>query len=59
MAIGQLVDYSRFIQPKPNMAVSLPVRPRKDLEDLLLSQGIHAVWQTNKIFEDNASGTFI
>jgi hypothetical protein len=59
MAIGQLADYSRFIQPKPNMAVLLPIRPRKDLEELLLSQRIHAVWQKNQIFEDNSLGSFI
>jgi hypothetical protein len=36
-----------------------PARPRKDLEALLLSQGIHAVWQAAEgNFEDNRSGEF-
>jgi hypothetical protein len=59
MAIGQLADYSRFIQPKPNLAVLLPIRPPSDLEDLLLSQGISCVWQNDANgFSDNANGAF-
>ena len=59
MAIGQLADYSRFVDPKPQLAVLFPARPRKDLEALLLSQGIHAVWQAAEgNFEDNRSGEF-
>jgi hypothetical protein len=60
MAIGQLAEYSRFVDPKPHLAVLFPARPRKDLEALLLSQGMHAVWQANEgHFEDNKSGEFI
>lgn len=59
MAIGQLADYSRFIKPKPSLAVLLPIRPPSDLEELLLSQGIRAVWQDEKNqFSDNANGSF-
>jgi len=59
MAIGQLADYSRFIKPKPSLAVLLPIRPPNDLEDLLLSQGIHSVWQEEETqFVDNANGLF-
>lgn len=59
MAIGQLADYSRFFEPKPRLAVLLPTRPRKDLEALLTSQGIDAVWRTEDGgFEDNAAGAF-
>jgi hypothetical protein len=54
MAIGQLADYSRFVDPKPHLAVLFPARPRKDLEALLLSQSMHAVWQVDEgNFEDN------
>ncbi len=37
----------------------LPLRPPKDLENLLLAQHIYVVWQVEEIgFSDNASGTF-
>jgi hypothetical protein len=59
MAIGQLADYGRFVEPKPRLGVLLPTRPRKDLETLLLSQGIRAIWQTERgKFSDNADGLF-
>ena len=59
MAIGQLADYSRFIKPKPQLAVLLPLRPPADLEELLRSQGICAVWQDEECgFTDNADGAF-
>jgi hypothetical protein len=59
MAIGQLADYSRFISPRPNLAVLLPDRPRRDLEELLASQGISAIWQEGGAFIDNAEGCFV
>jgi hypothetical protein len=46
IAIGQLLDYRRFIQPRPRLAVLLPERPDPDLEQLLLTVDV-AVW-----FED-------
>ena len=59
MAIGQLADYGRFFQPKPQLAVLLPLRPPKDLENLLLAQHIYVVWHAQQIgFSDNASGAF-
>jgi hypothetical protein len=35
MAIGQLMDYRRFVDPKPHCAILLPSRPRDDLIQLL------------------------
>ncbi len=29
MAIGQLIDYRRFVEPHPKLAVLLPAEPRK------------------------------
>ena len=58
MAIGQLADYRRFVEPAPRIAVLLPERPRADLEDLLLSQGISCVWPVGRSFADNADGAF-
>jgi hypothetical protein len=43
MAIGQLADYGRFMNPQCRRAILLPTRPRPDLERLLRSEGIDAV----------------
>lgn len=40
MAIGQLVDYSRFAPPNAKLAVLLPTIPRSDLLKLLLYAGV-------------------
>lgn len=40
MAIGQLVDYSRFAPPNAKLAVLLPAIPRPDLLQLLLYAGV-------------------
>lgn len=58
MAIGQLADYGRFLTPTPAKAILLPERPRQDLEALLASQGIDAIWPTRDGFEDNADGRY-
>jgi hypothetical protein len=58
MAIGQVFDYRRFLDPPPAMAVLLPRRPRLDLEALLASAGISAVWPEGNGFADNADGRF-
>jgi hypothetical protein len=58
MAIGQLADYARFIHPAPDRAMLLPAKPRRDLLDLLYSQGISAIWREGHGFDDNAAGRF-
>jgi hypothetical protein len=59
MAIGQLADYARFVDATPRLGVLLPARPRGDLEELLRSQSIAAVWQeNNQGFTDNSDGQF-
>jgi hypothetical protein len=58
MAVGQLADYGRFTPGTTAMAVLLPERPRNDLEALLTSQSISAVWQEGAAFADNAGGRF-
>lgn len=58
MAIGQLADYGRFLEPSRS-AVLLPERPPRDLEDLLGSAEIGVVWETTDgQFEDNSEGRF-
>jgi hypothetical protein len=59
MAIGQLADYRRFIEPRPSCAVLLPERPRPDLEKLLSAEGIAIVWLVEGgKFADNRAGAF-
>jgi hypothetical protein len=53
MALGQLLDYSRFLTPKPRLAVLLPSEPREDLQELLKSAGVHFVWRERKKFVDS------
>ena len=58
MAIGQLLDYRRFLA-NPQCAVLLPERPRPDLEALLEAVGVGAVWpELGGAFTDNARGAF-
>ncbi|HEY4997381.1 MAG TPA: hypothetical protein VII03_05245 [Solirubrobacteraceae bacterium] len=56
MAIGQLLDYSRFVEPRPRLAVLLPSRPRPDLAELLRSVKIDFVWREGDRFMDSAEG---
>ncbi len=50
MAIGQLLDYRRFVNPPPLLAVLLPSQPRRDLCGLLSSAGVGVVWREGKRF---------
>jgi hypothetical protein len=57
MAIGQLADYKRFVDPPPaHLAVLLPSRPRADLQTLLSSEGIQVIWPTSDGFADPLEG---
>ena len=58
MAIGQLVDYARFIVPPPALGVLVPVRPSQDRLALLAVVGIAADWEEGDAFADSASGDF-
>lgn len=44
MAIGQLVDYKRFVPSETTLAVLVPEQPRADLLALLESADVRAVW---------------
>lgn len=49
VAIGQLLDYARFIEPRPTtLTVLTPEKPRPDLVDFIRSQGM-----TSAFFEDD------
>lgn len=53
MAIGQLADYSRMVDPAPVKAILLPQQPRPDLRDLLKRERITTVWPS-----DDQAGTW-
>lgn len=61
MAIGQLADYSRFIDGgQPNyLAVLVPVEPRNDLCELLSLQGIDLIYPNRSGFEDSTGGSLV
>ncbi|WP_433803553.1 hypothetical protein [Actinomycetospora sp. CA-084318] len=44
LAIGQLYDYRRYLDPEPALAVLLPDRPGADMLALLTELSITAVW---------------
>jgi hypothetical protein len=46
MAVGQLVDYRRFLS-SPILAILVPEQPRTDLLSLAHSQGIRFIWPSN------------
>ena len=52
MAIGQLMDYRRFTDPAPQLAVLLPSQPRQDLKALLADLGVALVWQDGNTFKN-------
>jgi hypothetical protein len=52
MAIGQLLDYRRFISPTPTLAVLLPSRPRNDLIDLCTELSIRVIWEDGRRFDE-------
>jgi hypothetical protein len=52
MAIGQLLDYSRFVEPPPRLALLLPSQPRQDLTQLTSFAHTGVVWQEGSTFVD-------
>ncbi|KPM55182.1 restriction endonuclease [Frankia sp. R43] len=45
MGIGQLLDYGRFIDPPPRLALLVPSKPRPDLLELCATVDVTAVWK--------------
>jgi hypothetical protein len=48
MAVGQLADYSRLVDPPPKRMLLVPEEPRPDLLDLAKSQDISVSWPDGK-----------
>jgi hypothetical protein len=58
MAIGQLLDYRRYEETKPELAVLLPSLPNRDIRDLLTSLDIALIWPDGSGFRDSAKGRY-
>jgi hypothetical protein len=48
MAIGQLADYARLVNPTPTKLILLPEKPRRDLLRLADSQSIGVTWRNEE-----------
>jgi hypothetical protein len=48
MAIGQLADYARLVEPAPAKLILVPQEPRPDLLRLAEHQGIGVVWRNDE-----------
>lgn len=60
MAIGQLADYARGMDPRPKArAVLVPERPSGDLVNLLDELDIAVIWETKAGFADNHDGEWL
>ncbi|MEV4615193.1 restriction endonuclease [Kitasatospora sp. NPDC049258] len=57
MGIGQLLDYRRFIDPVPSMALLLPQQPRPDLLHLCASAGVTVIWPDQNTYHSTAHTT--
>jgi hypothetical protein len=51
MAIGQLIDYRRFVTHGARCAVLLPAAPREDLAILIAAAGMEAFWASDGNFD--------
>lgn len=60
MAIGQLLDYSRWVRPSPALMLLTPDRPPADMCDLLDSLDISYAWQVAvDVFEVSGTATLL
>jgi hypothetical protein len=57
MAIGQLLDYRRYENTEPELAILLPSEPNTDIQDLLASLDIAWIWPHKSGFRDSAKGS--
>lgn len=62
MALGQLIDYGRFVGDPNGRAVLLPEKPDSDSLALTDEAGVSCIWATDKefsTFADNAGSNFL
>lgn len=58
MAIGQLIDYGRFVADVRATAVLLPKEPPEDLKKFVKAAKSSCIWASDTGFEDDAGGVF-
>jgi hypothetical protein len=58
MAIGQLIDYGRFVEDVRATAVLLPKEPSDDLKKFVKAAKSSCIWASDMGFEDDAGGAF-
>lgn len=51
MAIGQLADYARQVEPTPQRAILVPQKPRPDLLRLAESENLTVIWPEDDGFK--------
>ena len=57
LAIGQLLDYARWIEPRPRLAILVPHQPADDMLELMAGLDIVCIWKSNGGF--HVSGPLI
>lgn len=58
-AVGQLIDYRRYLSPRPRLAILIPTEMDADLAGLLQEAGIHGIWATGDGFVDSCGGELV
>ncbi|CAO5156618.1 Restriction endonuclease [Frankia sp. AiPs1] len=48
LAVGQLFDYRRFIDPLPRLNILVPSRPHADLLDFCASVNVRVIWKAKR-----------
>jgi hypothetical protein len=55
-AIGQLLDYRRYLAARPLVAILVPSRLRSDLTELAGEIGAAVIWSSGEGFTDSLGG---
>jgi hypothetical protein len=55
-AVGQLLDYRRYLEPRPELALLLPERLSPDLAALPVEVGAAVIWSVDDQFVDSVGG---
>ena len=58
-AVGQLIDYRRYLTPRPRLAILLPDEPAADLAGLPTEAGVAAIWASADGFFDSCGGELV
>lgn len=56
-AVGQLIDYQRYLAQRPDLAILVGARPDEDLLGLAAAANMGVIWRTGDSFQDSGNGT--